>query len=171
MTHLNLIREGLPTHAAVLLFGSAPLRFLLSSEVKGAHFHGTRVAKPIPSYQVYKGTVFDLVDQAVDFVLSKINLAVGTREHSTQARDTAGGRAGGDRQRRRPPRLHQYRQRAGHVVRRPAGTLEPRHAAAVADPGNALTIPDKPRSRLQKYRLTDKGQMLRDRLQERKRTR
>ncbi len=34
---------------------------------------------------MYKGTVFDLVDQAVDFVLSKINLAVGTREHSTQA--------------------------------------------------------------------------------------
>jgi len=32
-----------------------------------------------------KGTVFDLVDQAVDFVLSKINPAVGTREHSTQA--------------------------------------------------------------------------------------
>jgi len=32
-----------------------------------------------------KGTVFDLVDQAVDFVLYKINPAVGTREHSTQA--------------------------------------------------------------------------------------
>jgi predicted HTH transcriptional regulator len=52
--------------------------------VKCAHFHGTEVAKPIPSYQVYKGTVFELVDQAVDFVLSKINLAVGTRERSTQ---------------------------------------------------------------------------------------
>jgi len=47
--------------------------------------HGTEVSKPIPSYQVYKGTVFQLVDQAVDFVMSKINLAVGTREKSTQA--------------------------------------------------------------------------------------
>jgi ATP-dependent DNA helicase RecG len=28
---------------------------------------------------VYKGTVFDLVDQAKDFVLSKIDLWVGTR--------------------------------------------------------------------------------------------
>ena len=37
-----------------------------------------------PSYQVYKGTVFELVDQAVDFVLSKINLAVGTRALSTE---------------------------------------------------------------------------------------
>ena len=52
--------------------------------MKCAHFHGTRAAKPIPSYHVYKGTVFELVDQAVDFVMSKINLAVGTRAESTQ---------------------------------------------------------------------------------------
>ena len=73
------------THAAVLLFGRQPQRFLITSEVKCAHFHGTEVAKPIPSYQVYKGTVFAMVDSAVDFVLSKINLSVGTREESTQA--------------------------------------------------------------------------------------
>ena len=62
-----------------------PQRFLISSEVKCAHFHGVEVAKPIPSYQVYKGTVFDLVDQALDFVMSKINLNVGTRAEGTQA--------------------------------------------------------------------------------------
>ena len=38
--------------------------------------------EPIPSYQVYQGTVFELVDQAVDFVLSKINRAIGTRSES-----------------------------------------------------------------------------------------
>lgn len=80
LTHLNLLDDGRPTHAAMLLFGRQPQRFLISSEVKCAHFHGTEAAKPIPSYQVYKGTVFDLVDQAVDFVMSKINLWVGTRE-------------------------------------------------------------------------------------------
>ncbi|MBM3883575.1 MAG: DUF4062 domain-containing protein [Verrucomicrobia bacterium] len=85
LEHLNLLRQGRPTHAAVLLFGTAPQRYLMASEIKCAHFHGTEVQKPIPSYQVYKGTVFDLVDQAVDFVLSKINLAVGTRAESTQA--------------------------------------------------------------------------------------
>ncbi|RQW77634.1 MAG: DUF4062 domain-containing protein [Methanothrix sp.] len=85
LEHLNLLKSGQPTNAAVLLFGREPQRFLISSEVKCAHFHGTDVRKPIPSYQVYKGTAFDLVDQAVDFVLSKINLAVGTRERSTQA--------------------------------------------------------------------------------------
>ena len=77
LIHLNLLNDGKPTNAAVLLFGKSPQRFLISSEVRCAHFHGIEVAKPIPSYQVYKGTVFQLVDQAVDFVLSKINLSVG----------------------------------------------------------------------------------------------
>ncbi len=85
LEHLNLLNDGRLTNAAVLLFARAPQRFLLSSEVKCAHFHGTRVAKPIPSYQVYKGTAFELVDQAVDFVLSKINRAIGTRAESVQA--------------------------------------------------------------------------------------
>jgi len=85
LEHLNLLNKGRPTNAAILLFGKAPQKFMISSEVKCAHFHGTQVSKPIPSYQVYKGTVFELVDQVIDFVLSKINLAVGTREHSVQA--------------------------------------------------------------------------------------
>ena len=83
--HLNLLNDGRPTNAAVLAFGKAPQQFLISSDVKCAHFHGTEVAKPIPSYQIYKGTAFQLVDQAVDFVLSKINLWVGTRAESVQA--------------------------------------------------------------------------------------
>ena len=85
LAHLNLLHEGSPTHAAVLLFGRQPQRFMISSEVKCAHFHGVEVAKPIPSFQVYKGTVFELVDQAVDFVMSKINLWVGTRAEGIQA--------------------------------------------------------------------------------------
>jgi ATP-dependent DNA helicase RecG len=85
LEHLNLLDKGRPTNAAILLFGRQPQRFLITSEVKCAHFHGYEVAKPIPSYQVYKGTVFDLVDQAKDFVLSKIDLWVGTRAESTQA--------------------------------------------------------------------------------------
>ena len=50
LTHLNLLHDGRPTHAAVLLFGKQPQRFLPASEIKCAHFHGTEVAKPIPSY-------------------------------------------------------------------------------------------------------------------------
>jgi ATP-dependent DNA helicase RecG len=85
LTRLNLLDSGKPTNAAILLFGKDPQRFCLPSEVKCLHFHGTEVTKPIPSYQVYKGTAFELVDQAVDFVLSKLNRSVGTRKTSTQA--------------------------------------------------------------------------------------
>ena len=85
LAHLNLLDNGSPTHAAVLLFGKAPQRFLPTSEVKCMHFHGTTVRKPIPSYQIYKGTAFELVDQAADFVLSKINRHIGTRAQSVQA--------------------------------------------------------------------------------------
>mgnify|MGYP002065122699 CR=1 FL=1 len=49
------------------------------------HFHGTEIRKPIPSYQIYKGTVFALVDQATDFVMSKIARSVGTRDHGPEA--------------------------------------------------------------------------------------
>ena len=85
LKHLNLLNKGRLTNAAVLLFGKSPQRFLISSEIKCAHFHGTEVEKPIPSYQVYKGTVFQQVDQAVDFVLGKIDRTVGTRSESVRA--------------------------------------------------------------------------------------
>ena len=81
LAHLNLLTNGQPTHSAILLFGTDPQRFrpLNIAETKCAHFHGTTVQKPIPSYQIYKGTLFDQVDQAVDFVMAKIARAVGTR--------------------------------------------------------------------------------------------
>lgn len=85
LAHLNLLDAGQPTHAAILLFGRDPQRFLLTSEVKCLHFHGTEVRKPIPSYQVYRGTVFELVDQAADFVMSKLARAVGTRAKGSEA--------------------------------------------------------------------------------------
>jgi predicted HTH transcriptional regulator len=73
-----------PTYAAVLLFGKQPQRFVLTSSVKCLHFHGTEIEKPIPSYQTFGGTVFEMADQALDFVLSKIDLSVGTRADSVR---------------------------------------------------------------------------------------
>jgi len=80
LAHLNLCDGEYPSHAAMLLFGKNPQRFLLTSEVKCMHFHGLEVRKPIPSYHIYKGTVFELVDQAFDFVMSKIDRAVIPRD-------------------------------------------------------------------------------------------
>lgn len=85
LVHLNLLDDGKPTRAAILLFGKEPQRYLPTSEVKCMHYHGTEVKKPIPSYQVFKGTAFELVDQAVDFVLSRINRSIGVRAVSARA--------------------------------------------------------------------------------------
>ncbi|HVS15971.1 MAG TPA: ATP-binding protein [Thermoanaerobaculia bacterium] len=85
LTRLNLLEDGKPTRAAVLLFGGEPQHFIPAGEVKCLHFHGTVVEKPIPSYQVFKGTLFEQVDQAVDFVSSKLGRRVGTRESAAAA--------------------------------------------------------------------------------------
>ncbi|MDX9750223.1 MAG: DUF4062 domain-containing protein [Flavobacteriales bacterium] len=82
LTHLNLLDGHAPSHAAVLLFAQAPQRFLITSEVKCVHFFGTEVAKPMPDYKIFKGTVFELVDQALHFVMGKLAHAVGTRAES-----------------------------------------------------------------------------------------
>lgn len=84
LVHLNLLKDTKLTHAALLLFGKEPQRFFINSEVRCVHFHGTIVEKPIPSYKVFKGDVFELVDQAVDFVLSKLDYAVGTRAENIE---------------------------------------------------------------------------------------
>lgn len=88
LRHLSLLNKGRLTNAAVLLFGKAPQRFLISSEIACAHFHGLEVTRPIPYFRVFKGTVFQLVDQAVDFVMSKIDRTIGTRAESVQAPTT-----------------------------------------------------------------------------------
>ncbi len=85
LTSLNLLDGEKPTNAAVLLFGSAPQKFLPAAEAKCLHFHGTTVVKPIPSYKVFKGTLLDQVDEAVDFVMSKLDRSVGTRQAGSSA--------------------------------------------------------------------------------------
>lgn len=79
LTHLNQLADGTPTNAAVLLFGDQPQKFLPVAEIKCAHHHGTSVQKPIPDYKVFQGDLFDQVDSAVDFVMSKLVRSVGTR--------------------------------------------------------------------------------------------
>lgn len=83
LTHLNLMTQsGALTNAAVLLFGKRPQEFFASAMIKCAHFYGDSICKPIPSHHIYKGTVFEMVDAAVDFVMSRLDNYVGTRAHS-----------------------------------------------------------------------------------------
>ena len=79
LIHLNLLEQGKPTHAAVLLFGANPQRFHRTAETKCIHCHGTEYRRPFAVLQVYGGDLFEQADQSLDFVLGKINRAIGTR--------------------------------------------------------------------------------------------
>lgn len=85
LAHLHLLSGQHPTHAAILLFGRDPQRFLPAAEVRCMHFHGTEIQRPVPFYRIFKGTLFEQVGMAVDFVLSKLDRSVGTRAASNQA--------------------------------------------------------------------------------------
>ena len=85
LQNFNLLRDGKPTNAAVLLFGKNPRRFFNNAQVHCFHFLGTEKRKPIASQQPYEGRLFGVIDQAVEFVLGKLDRGVGTRAKSTQA--------------------------------------------------------------------------------------
>jgi ATP-dependent DNA helicase RecG len=84
LNHLNLMRNGELVNSALLAFGTNPQSFFPTATVKCAHFHGFHIQKPIPYYREFGGTVFQMAEEAVDFVLSKLDLSVGTREFSNQ---------------------------------------------------------------------------------------
>jgi hypothetical protein len=85
LQNFNLLRDGKPTNAAMLLFGKNPRRFFNNAQVHCFHFHGTEKQKPIASQQPYEGRLFEVIDQAVEFVLGKLDRSVGTRAKSAQA--------------------------------------------------------------------------------------
>jgi len=85
LQNFNLLRDGRPTNAAILLFGKNPRRFFNNVQVHCLHFHGTEKRKPIASQQPYEGSLIEVIDEAVEFVLGKIDRRVGTHAESTQA--------------------------------------------------------------------------------------
>lgn len=88
LQNFNLLRDGKPTNAAILLFGKNPHRFFNNVQVHCFHFLGTEKKKPIASQQPYEGRLFEVIDQSVEFALGKLDRSVGTR--------AAGARAPGD---------------------------------------------------------------------------
>lgn len=85
LQNFKLVRDGTPTNAAILLFGRQPRRFFNNIQVHCFHFHGTEKRKPIASQHAYEGRIFAVIDQAVEFVLGKLDRPVGTRAQTTQA--------------------------------------------------------------------------------------
>ena len=86
LKHLSLMDDrGRIANSAILLFGKRPQRFFITSEVKCVQFYGNVVEKPLPSYQIYRGTVFEMIDQATSFVMSRIDNWTGTRSQGPTA--------------------------------------------------------------------------------------
>lgn len=82
---LHLVSDdGRVTNAALLLFAKDTQKWFVSSTVKCAQFYGTEPVKPIPFQQIYRGNVFELVDQAVSFVMTHIDARVSDRSKSAQ---------------------------------------------------------------------------------------
>lgn len=84
LKHLRMTREGKLVNSSLLAFAPDPQLFFPSSTIKCAQFHGVEVQKPIPDYKEFSGTVFEVGDEAVNFVLSKLSLSTGTREKRNQ---------------------------------------------------------------------------------------
>ena len=85
LLHLNLMEDGRFTNAALLLFGRQPQRFVISSCVKCCQYYGNKTVRPIPSLQIYEGDLFELIDRAVSFVMSRINAKVSGRDNGILA--------------------------------------------------------------------------------------
>jgi len=82
--HLDLLRDGKLTNAAVLLFGKNPHKFFIQAEVKCLQLSGTDVSKPFINYQVYSGNLFEQVDKAIAFVLDAIKFPVIQKSGSSR---------------------------------------------------------------------------------------
>lgn len=68
LTHLELWNDGCPTNGAVLLFSRKAQKFLKSSTIKCTTANVSSARTPRP--EIMKGTIFDLVDGALDFLES-----------------------------------------------------------------------------------------------------
>lgn len=85
LNSLHLISDdGKVSNAALLLFAKDTQKWFVSALVKCVQFYGTKVQKPLASQQIYGGSVFEVVDQAVAFVMSHIDARVGERTASAQ---------------------------------------------------------------------------------------
>ena len=70
---LKLLREGMPTNAAILLFGRSTQKFFTQSETRCARFKGTKPLEFI-DMKVFGGNIIDQREDVVEFVKEHIKL-------------------------------------------------------------------------------------------------
>lgn len=85
LAHMGLLESERISNAAILLFSDDASKYYPQAIVKCASYHGLRIEKPAPDHKVFSGTLFDQIDQAIDFVLAKIAVTVGKRTSGAEA--------------------------------------------------------------------------------------
>ena len=80
-------KTGLPTKAAVLLFGKDPQYLFPTSCIKCISFFGTEKRKPSEDLALYEGDLFRLSDQAVAFINRHTFHGAGRHNHGPAADD------------------------------------------------------------------------------------
>jgi predicted HTH transcriptional regulator len=85
LKELVLIEDNMLLNAALMLFGKNPQKYCPSAVIKCSHYYGTELSRPIPDQKMFEGDLFQQVDSALDFVMSKLYRTVGGRKTSATA--------------------------------------------------------------------------------------
>ena len=79
-------QDGRLSNAAVLLFAKEPQRKFIASEVKCLQYWGCEVERPIPSYRICHGGLIQMIEDALAFVMSRVDHEVGVPDRNGVAR-------------------------------------------------------------------------------------
>ena len=80
LNHFHLLSPGgVPLNSAILLFGRDPQKWFLTSQVKCVQWPTSERCKPIKDHRIVQGTLFEMADAAVSFVLDKLEKWIGPR--------------------------------------------------------------------------------------------
>ena len=85
LKELVLIENNILLNAAVMLFGKNPQKYCPNAVIKCSYYYGTEVTRPIPDQKIFGGDLFQQVDSAVVFVMSKLNKTIGSRNQGATA--------------------------------------------------------------------------------------
>lgn len=85
LKELVLIKDNKFLNAALMLFGNNPQKYCPAAVIKCSHYYGTEITRPIPDQKMFEGDLFQQVDTAVDFVMSKLHRTVGSRSQGATA--------------------------------------------------------------------------------------
>lgn len=84
LTHLGLLENGRFTWGAALLFSKNPQKWSYRTTLKCTWCEGTEFTRPFLDTGKFEGNLFSLLEQGMDFVMSRIAQSRGIRDQGSQ---------------------------------------------------------------------------------------